>query len=260
MKKKPILRQKRKRPNSSDKANLKLIPIHTIQELHENALKLFYEKKYIGFEEFEKNIISIYDLDENINYEYLTLLNRYYLNNKEAIDKDEKGLSDKIAKNFYTYIFTLNYDDRLKIYDIYQFFKHNEIFENDEKYFYKEKMKFVFRELINKLIQLENIDEPYTSYNDLIAEYSIPETKNKNLIPAIFGNEEFRYTTYIALLGSIINISKISASNEGAKNELIRQYISSIVLFKDYLVLAPDKYDDEYIRYILFCIITVFFY
>lgn len=260
MKKKSILRQKRKRSNSSDKANLKLIQIHTIQELHENALKLFYEKKYEGFQGLEKNIISIYDLDENINYEYLTLLNSYYLDNKEAIDKDEKGLSDKIAKNFYTYIFTLNYDDRLKIYDIYQFFKHNEIFENDEKYFYKDKMKFVFRELINKLIQLENFDEPYKSYNDIIAEYSIPETKNKNLIPAIFGNEEYRYTTYIIIIGSVINSSKISHRDEGTKKELIKQYIKSLSLFKDYFSLEIDKYDEEFIRYILFCIITVFTY
>ena len=255
-----ILGKKRKRSNSGLNQNSKLIEIHTINELHENALKLFNEKKYEDFETLEKNIISIYDLDENINFEYLKLLNNYYVKNKVTIDQDEKGLSDKIAKNFYTYIFTLKYEDRLEIYNTYKYFGQNEIFEKDEKYFYKRKMKYIFHELINELIKLESIDRPYNQYNNIIINYSIPETKNKNLIPAIFGNEEFRYTTYITLLGSIINISKISASNEGAKNDLIRQYIRSIVLFKDYLVRAPDKYDEEYIRYILFCLITVFFY
>ena len=125
-------------------------------------------------------------------------------------------------------------------------------------------MKDIFHELINELIQLESTDEPYNQYNNIIIKYSIPETKNINLIPAIFGNEEYRYTTYIALIGSIINSSKISASNEETKNELknelTEQYIKSLVLFKDYFIMEPDKYDEEYIRYILFCINTVFLY
>lgn len=201
----------------------------------------------------------IYDIDETINFEYLKLLNAHYKKNKDEIDSDTMGLSDEIANNFYTYIFTLDFKDRMEIYKISPFFGKNEIFEKEERYFFKAPMKNVFRQMINEILQLEDEEKPHEKYNEIIYNYGIPTQKKKNLIFAVFGNEEYRYTNYITHIGSIINLIPDSGKNENI-NEYIQQIIIAICTFKDYLLLDENEYQEENIRYIIFCIESIFSY
>ena len=251
----------RKRKSPINDLNTKEIKyeINTVQELHDLAKNRFKKKVYNDYEKLEKDVINIYDIDETINFEYLKLLNAHYKKNKDEIDSDTMGLSDEIANNFYTYIFTLDFKDRMEIYKISPFFGENEIFEKEERYFFKAPMKNVFRQMINEILQLEDEEKPQEKYNEIIDNYGIPKQKKKNLIPAIFGNEEYRYTNYITHIGSILNLIPDSEKNENI-NEYIQQIIIAICTFKDYLLLDENEYQEENIRYIIFCIESIFSY
>lgn len=259
MKSKNVLGKKRKRTQQTKNDDPKTIEILTINELHEKAKKLFNEKKYDNYEELEKNVINIYDLDEEINLEYLKLLNSHYKKNKSKIDSDNSGLSDKIANNFYNYIFTLKLEDRLEIYTSYDYFKENEIFHEDEKYFHNTSTKHLFHEMISKIIKLDEINDPSEKFIQILDSYSFPAARKKK-IPSIFGNEEFRYVIYIMRIDFIFNLIKKRKTFSENKIEFIRQIISSISTFKYYLLLDVNQYDEEYIRYIIFCIESIFLY
>ena len=249
------LNKKRKRTNSKSKT----IQIRTIKELHDYSKFLFLTGKYNNYDALERNVIKIYDLDEEINEKYLLLLLEYYKKNKEVIDKDTKNnLSNKIANNFYTYIFTISYKSRIKIYNNNNFFKKGEIFENEEKFFYTNSMKYVFSELIKQLLLLENSKNHHDDYKKIIDNYQIPKAKRKRLIPSNFGNEEYRYTIYITHITSLIDLNK--NFKEQHKDEYVEFIIIALVTFKNYLLLDAEYYKEECIEYIIFCIESIILY
>ena len=92
------LNKKRKRTNSKSKT----IQIRTIKELHDYSKFLFLTGKYNNYDALERNVIKIYDLDEEINEKYLLLLLEYYKKNKEVFLKRVRFL--KMKKNFFTQI------------------------------------------------------------------------------------------------------------------------------------------------------------
>ena len=75
------------------------VKIKTIEELHKKALEKYQEIKgnpNINYNDILNDVISIYDLDEEINKYFLYKLNDYYKENKNIIDNGKEGESDKI--------------------------------------------------------------------------------------------------------------------------------------------------------------------
>ena len=111
--------------------------------------------------------IKIYDIDNDINYEYLDCLK-------------------KITKRHYKYIYTLSYDNRRKIID-----KHKikiKIFSKSSKLLLKDLVDF----LINEFNQDNKSSKELKTY-DL-------EGFEKYIIPICDGNNELKYYYFISII------------------------------------------------------------
>ena len=246
------------------------IALNTIDQLHKQASNKFKDlkkNKNIDYTIILNEVIKIYDLDEIINEYFLTILNDYYISNKENIDNDKTGESNEISELFFKYIFTIGFDKRQLMYTKFDYFQKEELFtEDDRKFFYKEPLDLVFKNFIIELLKISltikndsTKKEPTEYLKDLEALYSRYQFPNSSLkIPIKYGNEELMYMDFIIKFQTAF-----CTSNEGFYERRFFDYkittkFLALNFFEDYFSL--ETYDILSLQYIIFCINTFFLY
>ena len=243
---------------------------YTINELHNLAKKKFLEiqnDSIVDYTIILDEVLSIYDIDETINNFFLQKLKEYYENNKQTIDEDKTGKSDKIANLFFNYIFTLSPEKRKIQYQNYKYFKENEIFtKNDEVFFYYDNLQLVFKTFINELLKISlSIKDNSTKktskqyieeLTQLYSKYQFPSFSYK--IPIKYGNKELMYIMFIVKLQTIYCVDNKEKDKEIFFKYDIADKFIALNYFKEYFLLKT--YDDLAIQYIIFCIYIYFKY
>ncbi len=246
--------------------------IKSIEELHNEAINKFNLMKSddkLTYEEIFNEIISIYDLDESINELFLKKLNNYYCANKITIDNDISGKSDKIAKYFFTYIYTLNYQKRVEFYKMFNYYGENELFlKEDKKFIYKCSLEFLFKQFIKEILNISLTINDNTEIrkeeNDYISTlqklyeaYSFPNGLGYK-IPIKFGNNELMYMDFIIKIQNIFCINDKGNNGKIFFKYNIKDKFLALNYFSNYFSL--DKYEIINIQYILFCLYVFFRY
>ena len=252
------------------------IHLKSIEELHNNAINQFNlmeKEQNLTYDQIYNKIISIYDLDENINKFFLLKLNEYYLNNKKEIDNDTTGRSDEISIYFFTYIFTLKYEERIQMYEIFNYYGENELFlDNDRKYIYKDSLELVFKKFIRELLTISlSIDnntlkkdgdrerENYyiSQLKELYNNYTFPSGLDYK-IPIKFGNKELMYINFIIKIQNIFCIDDKGNNGKIFFKYNIMDKLLALNYFSNYLLL--DEYEIINIEYLIFCLYVFFRY
>ena len=280
-------RKKDKNSKTKKKLNLKQLPsikisiepfekikinLNTVEELHNLAINKFNELKKDKNTDYNiilKEVIKIYDLDEDINKFFLNKLREYYLENKDRIDREKTGESNTIASLFFNYIFTLNYDTRGKIAKTYNYFGKNEIFLEKDKQYYDLcfiPLDKVFKNFIRKLFEIsstikceKNIksqEEYEKDLQGLYSNYQFPESSYK--IPIKFGNKDLMYLNFIIEFQALFCLDQDTLYKKKFYSYKITSKFLALNFFEEYFL--KEDYDLLSIQYILFCLYSFFLY
>ena len=269
-----LKRKKGKKPMSLLMPEEKSIDLHTIEELHKQALDEFNKCKdnaKINYKMILNNVIKIYDLDENINEFLLIKMRDYYEKNKDTIDQYKDRVSNSIAKLFFNYVFTLGHDKREKIFKLYNnYFKEKELFFPEEiKFFNANPLDIVFKKFIKELfdisltIKQDSTKKSKIEYeNDLkqlFANYQFPDFSFK--IPIKFANKELIYLQFILHIKKFLCV-EISNNNDIEMKKFYAYEITKRFLAFNYYeeYFSKETYDILSIQYIIFSLFTFFLY
>ena len=139
-------KERENRPNYLEKNNTINVKrkIKSIKEIKIEVLNEFKKYKNIySYEEYENNLLSKYDIDPDINYEYLIKLFDYYKKNMNNINNE-----DEIIKKIFQKIITLPFEK-------YSIIKNN-LLSYKNKLLMKEEIKFLsnysYKEIFYKII------------------------------------------------------------------------------------------------------------
>ena len=180
----------------------KVLPFKKIRDIISNE----FIKKFKFLEFSEKNIkefqkiFKLSDLEPNVNFKYLSLLEKYKNN--------------KFKKYIKKYLYTLNYDDAKSIFKDLKTQEANEI--NKLNKFLKDQKINSNIKTIDSLSKIKLVNFIYQinyyfknkkekkDYQDLLSEYRL-NTNLKYRLPNYYGNKELIFYTYLQLFIEIFS-------------------------------------------------------
>ena len=144
-----MTKERRERVNYIMNSNKKTLK--SIQEIRIKVLSDFEKfKDSYSYEEYENNLLSKYDIDPDINYNYIIKLLDYYRSNINN-DIDE----DKIMKKIFQKIITLPFEKYKIIKMILLQYKDKLLMEEEMKFLYDYSYKEIFYKIVKLLIDLD---------------------------------------------------------------------------------------------------------
>ena len=244
-----MTKERRERANYIMNSNKKILK--SIQEIRIKVLSDFEKfKDSYSYEEYENNLLSKYDIDPDINYNYIIKLLDYYRSNINN-DIDE----DKIMKKIFQKIITLPFEKYKIIKMILLQYKDKLLMEEEMKFLYDYSYKEIFYKIVKLLIDLDKQKNGInlTNIQKIFLNFPINDYKEFK-IPLRYGTVDLMYVYFINKLGFFFNCSK---------EEIIYEKYIAFFSFYDkngYLSGAIEENDTFFLLYIFFCLNTYFKY